>query len=207
MKNSNSFEEDLASIRSLMERSSRFVSLSGMAGVMAGIYALAGSIVAYFLLYYPDHSFESFFYKANTTDRIFILIIIALGVLAASLATGILFAFKKAQKHGTRFWDHSGQKFIINVCIPLITGGIFITCLLYNQLFWLIAPCCLIFYGLALINASSYTFGDMRYLGLCEIALGILCMLFPNYGLVFWSAGFGILHLIYGIVLYKKYDK
>jgi hypothetical protein len=94
-----------------------------------------------------------------------------------------------------------------NVAIPLITGGVFILIMLYNGHFGLAAPASLIFYGLALIQGSSNTFDEIRYLGFCEIILGLISAFFPGYGLIFWALGFGVLHIVYGVIMYNKYDK
>jgi hypothetical protein len=71
----------------------------------------------------------------------------------------------------------------------------------------LAAPACLVFYGLALIQGSANTFDEIRYLGFSEIILGLISASVPGYGLVFWAIGFGVLHIIYGVIMYNKYDK
>ena len=65
----------------------------------------------------------------------------------------------------------------------------------------------LIFYGLALVNASKYTLTDIRYLGYCEIVLGLVNMFYIGKGLYFWAAGFGVLHIIYGAIMWCKYER
>ena len=65
----------------------------------------------------------------------------------------------------------------------------------------------LIFYGLALINSSKYTFFEIRYLGIAEIVLGLIASVFVSSGLILWAAGFGLLHIIYGIIMYYKYER
>lgn len=200
-------ENDLASIRNIMERSTRFISLSGLSGVLAGIYALAGSVAAYFLLYYPNSPFGFRLHYANQDEVLAYLLFTAAAVLFLSISTGLYFTMRKAKKAGVRYWDHNARRFLINVSIPLIAGGIVMLIFLYRGYFGIVAPSCLIFYGLALLNGSHHTLGDIRYLGLCELALGLISALLPGYGLLFWGAGFGVLHIIYGLVLYNKYDK
>jgi uncharacterized membrane protein HdeD (DUF308 family) len=72
---------------------------------------------------------------------------------------------------------------------------------------WLAPSATLVFYGLALINASKYTVRDVFYLGICEIVLGVLSMFLTGFTLLFWALGFGILHILYGTIMYFKYDK
>lgn len=207
MTKDSAFENDLASIRNMMERSTKFISLSGLSGVLAGVFALAGSVVAYFLLYYPKSPFGFHFSLANEQQTLVFLLITAAAVLACSLAVGALFTIRKAKKSGLNYWDGNAKRLLINMSIPLVAGGVFILVLLSRGYFGIVAPASLLFYGLALVNASNFTLTDVRYLGICEIVLGLLCALFPGYGLIFWALGFGLLHIIYGTVMHNKYDR
>jgi hypothetical protein len=90
---------------------------------------------------------------------------------------------------------------------PLVTGGLLILILISRSYYGIITPATLIFYGLALVSASNFTFADVKYLGLLEIALGLIAACFPGYGLLFWAIGFGVLHIIYGSMMYLKYDR
>ena len=207
MKEVHEYEKDLASIRNMMERSAKFISLSGLSGVLAGLYALTGAAVAYFVAHYPISPFDYRAYSVNEPEILFKLVVIAVLVLGASLITGLLFSKRKAKKHGLKLWTPSSQRLLLNISIPLVSGGIFILIMLGTGHFGLAAPSSLIFYGLALIQGSSNTYDEIRYLGFSEIILGLICAAFPGYGLIFWSLGFGILHIVYGAIMYNKYDK
>jgi len=207
MKEAHEYEKDLASIRSMMERSAKFISLSGLSGILAGVYALVGAAAAYFVAHYPISPFDYRQYSINEGDVFFKLLVIAALVLFASITTGILLSNRKAKKHGLKFWTPASQRLFINLAIPLASGGILILIMLFTGHFGLAAPASLIFYGLALIQASSNTFDEIRYLGFSEIVLGLLSAAVPGYGLVFWALGFGVLHIVYGGIMYNKYDK
>lgn len=207
MKEAQEYEKDLATIRSMMERSGKFLSLSGMSGVMAGIYALLGAAVGYYMIYYPYSPFGLRFYYVNEEQIIGKLLVIAIAVLILSLGTGFWFSHRKAKKLNLTIWNKTSQHMIINLLIPLLTGGLFILILISRGYLIIVASACLIFYGLALTNASRHTFEEVRYLGFCEILLGLAAALLPGYGLVFWTLGFGVLHIIYGTVMYYRYDK
>ena len=207
MKDVQEYERDLASIRSIMERSAKFISLSGLSGILAGLYALCGAVAAYFVIHYPLSPLSYRIYSINQPAALLKLLLIAAAVLVASLTTGLILSNKKAKKHGLKFWTESSRRLLINVAIPLITGGLFILIMLYNGHFGLAAPASLIFYGLALIQGSSNTFDEIRYLGFCEIILGLISAFFSGYGLIFWALGFGVLHVVYGAIMYNKYDK
>ena len=207
MKDIPEYEKDLASIRTMMERSAKFLSLSGLSGVLAGVYALIGATAAYFIVHYPISPFNYRIYSINDGTTLYKLLFIALLVLVASISTGLWLSSRKARKDGARLWSQTTYKLVLNLSIPLVTGGIFILIMLYTGHFGLAAPASLIFYGLALINASVNTYDEIRYLGYSEILLGLVSATFPGYGLIFWALGFGVLHIIYGGIMYNKYDK
>lgn len=207
MKEIQEYEKDLASIRNIMERTAKFISLSGLSGVLAGLYALAGAAVAYYLVQYPVSPFKYRVYSATAPDVLWKLLVIAAVVLSASLATGLYFSQRKATKHGIKLWTGASKKLVFNMSIPLITGGLFILIALNNGHYGIAAPASLIFYGLALIQGSSNTFDEIRYLGFSEIGIGLVSAMLPGYGLIFWALGFGVLHIVYGIIMHNKYDK
>ena len=217
--------DELVSIRSMMERSSKFISLSGLSGILAGVYALIGAAYAYYILYYhmldefnpyiPNHpgtltSFGSIWvnYSNHYYSQVLItFIVIALVVLVASVGTGIFLSARKAKRRGQPLWSKTSRALLFHMATPLITGGILILILIVRGHYGIAAPMSLIFYGLSLISASSYTFSMVKYLGLCEIILGLIAACLPGFGLLFWAIGFGVLHIIYGSLMYFKYDR
>lgn len=199
-------QDDLASIRSLMERSSKFISLSGLSGVLAGVYALIGAIAAYCIMDHPSLNYN------DVTVLQFIhgapyLAMIAIAVLVASILTSALLSYQKAKRNGQPIWGNTSKALLFHMTVPLLTGGLLILIFLYRGYFGIVAPAMLVFYGLALIGASNFTFTDIKYLGLCEIGLGLIAAFMPGYGLAFWAIGFGILHIVYGSVMHLKYDR
>jgi len=208
--------QDLKEIRSLMEKSSRYLSLSGLSGVFAGVYALVGAYFAWAEMNACKEYYESKLYISNidygevcgrnseNLDRN--LITIALFVLGAALITGFIFSWVKAKKENASIWDSSARRLLLNLFIPLVTGGFFCMILMHYNIFGLVAPATLIFYGLGLVNASKYTFNDVRYLGVAEIILGLVASFYIGYGIIFWAIGFGVLHIVYGAVMYFRYE-
>jgi hypothetical protein len=205
----NQHLDALKDIRKMMQRSSRFISLSGLSGIAAGTWAFIGAYFAHDWLtgFYGDYdeyrrssgpSFQQL--KLN-------LFLLAAAVLALALVSAFYFTWRRAGKNNIPMWDHSMKLLTINLLIPLLTGGLFILAMLQQNDWHLIAPACLIFYGLALVNGSKYTLSDIRYLGFLEIILGLLNTQFPRSGLLFWALGFGVLHIIYGFVMWWKYER
>ena len=204
--------DQLNEIRDMMERSSRFISLSGLSGIIAGILALAGAAFAFFYLNYdlryfnPDEYFNSEL-PWISYSTIGILFADAALVLSLAIGAAVYFTTRKAKKQGLKIWSISTKQLLISLFIPLATGGIFCFILLYHRLIFLIAPATLIFYGLALLNASKYTLGEIKWLGILEITLGLLAAIFAGYGLLVWAIGFGILHILYGVIMYNRYER
>jgi hypothetical protein len=209
-----------------MERSSKFISLSGLSGILAGVYALIGAGLAYYFIYIavPDYNIlvnkndnapvtglfyggEGVGYYLGLAFNLNKLIFVALLVLIASLVTGYFLTSRKAKKNGQPIWGKTSQVMLFHLATPLITGGILILIFISRGYFGIIAPSMLVFYGLALISAGNFTFNHIKYLGICEIILGLIAACLPGYGLLFWAMGFGLLHIIYGSLVYFKYDR
>lgn len=216
MDTQNEHLKNLQEIRSIMERSTRFISLSGLTGVFAGAVALLGALAVYvyqreffFSRYQNQGVFlpEELMSGSELTNFIVFSFVDAFVVLVLALSFGVFFTTRNARRKGLPFWDATVKRMLINLFIPLVAGGVFCLILLYHHLIYLIAPSTLIFYGLALINASKFTLNDVRYLGICEIILGLVAMVFIGYGLVFWAVGFGVLHIVYGLAMYIKYER
>lgn len=198
--------EDLRDIREMMNRSTQFISLSGLSGVLAGAYALVGAYLAYRFL----NARENYHYQtevARENDTVMFLLAVATGILLLSIGTAILMTTIKARKHGEKVWNSTSKRLLANFLIPLGTGGVFALLLLGHGFYTLIAPATLIFYGLACVNASKYTFRDVRYLGITVIILGLLATEFYDYALGFWALGFGVCHIVYGGIMHFKYDR
>lgn len=198
---SKDYLKDISEIKNLMNKSSRFISLSGLSGILAGVYALIGAAVAYWLV--MEYSYGMLILDG----RIFNLVMLDLFMVAFfSIVTGIFLTTQKAKKHGAKIWDATSRRLVVNFLIPLVAGGLYILIILNNQKYGQTGGLMLIFYGLALVNASKYSIGDIRYLGLIQIALGLIAALVPGYGFWLWVLGFGVMHIVYGTWMHYKYD-
>jgi hypothetical protein len=202
--------QDVKDIRRLMERSSRFISLSGLSGVAAGIFALVGAGIARYIIfdaYYAEYNTRQYFNATDFAKLKIQLLGLAAAVFAAAFLSAFYFTWRKSNQQGRSLWDHTSRRLFWNTVIPVTAGGLFILGMLQYDDWRFVAPASLIFYGLALVNASKYTLTDIRYLGYCEIIVGLVNMQFIGYGLYFWALGFGVLHIIYGVAMWWKYER
>ncbi|OCX50536.1 hypothetical protein BEL04_22425 [Mucilaginibacter sp. PPCGB 2223] len=196
--------DDLSSIKNIMERSTKFISLSGLSGVMAGVYALVGAGYAFTVLQSgkaagPGHTYR---------DEVIVpLVFTAIAVLILSVSTGIWLTIRKARRKGLTVWNPVSKALLLSGGIPLATGGLVIIILLLQRHFAIISAGCLIFYGLALVSASHHTFGDVKWLGIFEVIIGLAALAIPGYGFLLWVLGFGVMHILYGAIMHFKYDR
>jgi len=210
MENEFKSIEDIKAIRKIMEESSRFLSLSGLSGVFAGITAIAGALVAYFLiLKNGDITYDAFAGNVSAYANSSVglqLITVALIVLVVSVLSAYYFSIRKAKRDQKSFWTPVSKRLLIHLLIPLVTGAVFVMLLINKGYIQLIIPSFLIFYGLALVNAGKWTFSEIFYLGIFEIFTGLIAAGVNGGGLLFWIFGFGILHIFYGVAMFRKYE-
>jgi len=207
-KKPNNYEQDLAHIRSIMERSTKFLSLSGWAGIMAGLYALIGVLHVHFVLGFRlEDNFTSLGVDTFRDQILRDTVITALIVLVCALFTAIFLSWKQAIKRGEAIWNVAAKRLVFSMAIPLLVGGVFILALLDQGLIGWVPPAMLVFYGLALYNASIYTVEELKYFGYYQLLLGLWCAYATEHGIWFWLAGFGIGHIVYGTYMYIRYER
>lgn len=208
MNEEQDYIRDIAQIRSIMERSSKFLSLAGWAGIMAGLYALIGAYVAYTVFEFnPDELMYSSGQSTKLASSLPEVILLALFILILAIGTAIFLSSNKAAKRGEKLWNALVRRLVTNMAIPLIAGGLLIIILIAKGFIGLMAPFSLLFYGIALYNASQFTYEEIKSLGLIQIGLGLFSAYFVTYGLVCWALGFGVAHILYGIYMHYRYER
>jgi hypothetical protein len=211
MENNPEYIEDLRIIKKVMEESSRFLSLSGLSGIFAGLTALAGAAVAVFVFLDGDFILSDEMFSSKSLSEITQikvgLTLLAGTVLILSIALSLWFSWRNSVKKSQRMWTPVSRKLLTNLIVPLVAGGMIIVIFLIHNEWQYIMPSMLIFYGLSLVSATKFTYNDIFYLGLIEILSGLAAAALPFYGIIFWSFGFGLLHIVYGLLLYRKYER
>ncbi|HEX8329429.1 MAG TPA: hypothetical protein VF629_17970 [Hymenobacter sp.] len=207
----------LTEIRAIMDRSSRFLSLSGLSGIGAGVVALLGSAFSMRLL---ESAFqEESGYAAGGYQRMLhasaeareaelpALLFLAGSMITLTLLVAFFFTRRRTHQGGQKLWSAPGRRLAVALAVPLVAGGLFCLRLYLGGDVAMVVPGLLVFYGLALLNASKYTLDEIRWLGLTQIGLGLVCMLLPDWGLLFFALGFGLGHIGYGLVMYNRYER
>lgn len=208
--------QQLHDIRRMMERSSRFLSLSGWSGIWAGCTALVGALIAFIwlppeLLKMYDGSYgplgksqEAFCFCGAIFSR---TVTLALMILIIALAGAYFFTARKMRREGASLSQPASRRMLWAMALPMIVGAFFVFAFMRSGHPDYLTATCLVFYGLALINGSNHTLGEIRNLGYLQIVLGVIALFLPGWGLYFWIAGFGFFHIVYGIMMWNKYDK
>lgn len=208
MTEEHNYLRDLADIRSMMVRSTKFLSLSGWAGIMAGIYALTGSWIAW-----KYYSFSATGMVVESIDPVHSsgagsgIVLVAITALLLSLGTAAFLSSRKARRKGEKAWNATSRQMLAHMGVPLVAGGVLMLIMWSKGYVGLMVSISLLFYGIALYNAARYTYGEIKYLGLIQIVLGLISSWFISYGLLIWALGFGVMHIIYGIHMHLKYER
>lgn len=208
MKQQTDYQADLQAIRSMMQRSSKFLSLSGWSGVMAGIYGLLAAYMAQQQMNFDPAALEAGGTKGfEAYAALQGMMLLAAVLLLLSLGTAAWMARQKAQKLGEAVWTASSRRLLADLAVPLFTGGFLLLGLAWLGYHQLLLPSSLLFYGITLYQAGPVTYTALRILGLLNIALGFLALLLPESAMLFWAAGFGLLHIVYGLFIHFRYEK
>lgn len=204
----------LNDIKRIMNQSSRFISLSGLSGIAAGVCALIGCWLAHpYIVGQKNYIINQQLNLPQALKQDFTIIFntylfyIAMGTLLAALILAYVFTYFKSKKDGSKLWGNTALRLLFNLALPLFVGFLFILKLISLGAIGLIMPSILIFYGLALTSSSKYTLGEIKYLGYIQIVLGLANMLMVGYGLYFAAFGFGVMHIVYGVIMWYKYEQ
>ncbi len=201
MENNNEALRTVRDIKSMMEKSSRFTSFGGTSAILIGTIALAGAVMVRSML----HDTLDLSMATSSLSK---LIAVGVAVFVLSLAIVLFFSAQKARKAGQQFVSKQMWRTLFNFLLPLFIGGLFCASLIAGGEYRLLSPAMLLFYGLALVNASKYTYGSIFWLGCTELLTGIFSLFVPSdYALLCWTIGFGWVHIVYGIYFYFAVER
>lgn len=203
MENKEQYVNEIKAIRQMMEQSSRFLSLSGLSGILIGVYAVIGAYIANIIL---KGNLQAGIQTSFNNNIVLQLVVLAVIVLVVSILTVIILTYRKTIRDGHKILNKGTRLLVLNLAVPLVSGGILTGIFISQGLYVTIAPALLVFYGLALVNAAKFTRQEIYYMGLCQIVTGIFAALFPGFALLLWTVGFGAIHIFYGTIMHFRYD-
>ena len=207
MDNKDALKE-LRDIRTMMERSSRFQSVSGWGILAVGVMALVAAWVAdglfnggtngWFTTLYGD---TAYLWAHKTQIAVFGSLIL----VAVCGTTVFLSSFLMARRKNIPFiFDATLRRVIFNLSIPLLAGGVLCLALVLQGHYGLTSSIMLVFYGLALVNCHHFSLPMLGGLGYAELLLGLADCFVATHALLFWAIGFGVLHIALGIYLIAR---
>lgn len=192
--------KDLYEINSIIDRSKRYTSISGVSIGIAGVFAIIGLFMANGVL-------KGEFGNFTTSQRELVCMYIFGLVLVLSLLVMFILSSFKSVKSGEKIWNDKALKCLYSFFYPIATGGILSFLSYQNQQSDVVLSIQLIFYGLACIAGSPFSFKEFKWLGIGCLILGITSVVFPYYNLIFWGIGFGLFNIGYGLYIHFKYEK
>lgn len=198
--------DTLNEIKDMMERSSKFISLSGLSGIIIGILAIV-TVSGYCQIYgINPFNIDYEALKSLPDDHYRHALQAAMALLVVSVAIACSLTISRARRLNLQVWGMASKKLLVNMFVPLCVGTVF--CLvIFAKYPDLVLPLSLVFYGMSLFNASKYTHDAIRSMGMAEMLLGLLCLVFMKYHIVFWTVGFGLLHVAYGTYMYVRNEQ
>lgn len=201
--NNKNYLEDISQIKNLMAESSKFlVFTTGLSGFFSGLFAILGMIYIYVLADGDVNDIEQLTVNYRSTVAVVLIIILALSTLVT-----VIFTRRNAKSQGQNPWNPIAKKMVFNFYTVGVLGAVYLLILFFQEKYDTIVELMLVFYGMALLNGSKYTFDQVKLLAYIQIALGLACSFFDSYDFWFWVAGFGLVNLIYGGIMYFGYGK
>ncbi|MBI3427053.1 MAG: hypothetical protein HY011_29340 [Acidobacteria bacterium] len=180
--------DNLRFIRETMERATSFTAVPGWGGVFIGMTALAATAVA----------------VQQRTTRAWLLTWLVEALLA--LAVGGWAMQHKARAAESTVLSGPGRKFALSLLPPLLAGALLSVVLYRAHVFFALPGLWLLMYGTGVVTGGAFSVRIVPVMGLCFMALGIVALTAPAaYGNWFMAAGFGGLHIIFGIIIARRY--
>ena len=136
-----------------------------------------------------------------------LMAIIASLVLVAAAVTACILSYYKSKKTGQKFFSRLTYRALWNFSLPMLTGGVLCISIMMHEYYDILASVMLLFYGLALVNVSKFTYSSIVWLGYAFICLGVVDCFWEGHSLLFWTIGFGGFHILYGILFYLHYER
>ncbi len=185
-KNPKEALEDLRFIRATMERASSFTGVPGKGLIIVGLTAVVGSMLA----------------SRQPTSPRWLLVWLVEAFLALIIAVAAI--RQKAQKSNQPAFSGPGSRFVLSLAPPLFAGAL-LTLILYQDIFPYLPGLWLLLYGTGVVTGGAFSIRVVPMLGLCFMLMGAIALFIPDRGDIFMAAGFGGLHIVFGLIIARRY--
>ena len=180
--------DNLAFIRETMERSVHFTAVPGYGGILMGVTALVAAYIANVQVYLVD-SLATWLVEA-----------------CLAFAIGLLAMWQKSRIDNTSLLSGPSRKFAMSFAPPLIVGVVIVLGLWRFGNYTAMAPVCMLTYGAAVVCGGAFSVRVVPVMGWCFIALGAAAFILPTtYANLMMGASFGLLHIIFGAIIARRY--
>lgn len=180
--------DNLQFIRETMERSTHFTAVPGYGGMLMGATAVAAAFIANSQILLRDS------------------VITWLVEAGLAFAVGLLAMWQKSKIAGQSLVSAPAKKFAFGFAPPLIVGVVIVLGLSQNGYFYVLPPVCMLCYGAAVVCGGAFSVRVVPVMGWCFIALGAVSFALPtNYGSLMMGVSFGLLHIIFGAIIARRY--
>ena len=175
-------------IPEMMERSASFTAVPGYGGILMGATAVAAA------------------YIASTQADLASSLMTWLAEAFLAFSIGLLAMWQKSKIAGESLLSAPARKFALGFAPPLLVGVIIVLGLWKNVHYYVMAPVCIATYGAAIVCGGSYSVRAVPVMGWSFIAASAVAFALPTqYGNLMMGATFGLLHIIFGAIIARKY--
>jgi hypothetical protein len=180
--------DHLRYIRETMESAAEFTAVPGWGGVAMGITALAAAFLA----------------ARQATPRAWVAVWLAEAFVAVAIAAPA--AATKARRANSSLFSGPGRKFVLSFAPPIVVGGLLTLAMFQLGAVSALPGVWLLLYGTAIVTGGAFSVRAVPIMGLCLMALGGAALFVPAaWGDMFMAAGFGLIHMVFGIWIALRY--
>ena len=180
--------DNLTFIRQTMERATAFTAVPGWGGVGMGVLALAAATVA----------------ETRITRTEWLITWLATSALGLTLGGWTMAS--KARRAGTTVFSYSGRRFVLSYVPPLLVGALLTGVLVRAGLWSALPGTWLLLYGTGVVTGGAFSVRVVPLMGLCFMVLGAAALFSPaSWGNLLMAAGFGLLHIVFGLIIARRY--
>jgi len=180
--------DNLKFIRETMERSTHFTAVPGYGGMLMGATAIVAAYIA--------------LQQATLRDRL----IVWLTEACLAFAIGLLAMWQKSKIAKTSLFSAPARKFAFGFAPSLIAGVVITLGLWRFEHYEMMAPAWMLLYGAAVVTGGAFSVRIVPLMGWMFIGLGAIAIaLPPGYGNYLMGLSFGLLHIIFGAIIAKRY--